>query len=569
MTDPTDTTDITDTRSDSGQTDSNDRVAEVPALDTWQTTPDTQFGDVPGLAAEKQRLRETVIASMESGRSVRANTVLLYGEGDAGVTDLADALTSELANEGCDVFDIPLHSDRHERVAAPLGNYIEQARDTQPCVLRVDQISHANLSVGSRTRAAIEQLDATAPRVALVATATIWDERRRDILDTNLTEWLDVCLRINPPDAPRRRAIVRNALESLCAEHNIAFDAAAIDFETALEDLAADSVDVLRTVAKRAIIRVETDAAATACKTAHLAAAARNVADEWNCQQRGRDNSRAEQDLDGMMTPTVPDVSFADVGGLNDVKQRIRELLLYPREYEALFERTGVNPAHGVVLYGPPGTGKTLLAKAVANATDRSFLAVEGPELKSMWFGQTEAHIREVFALADEHAPSVVFFDEFDAIAGTRSEFTHEVNSSVVTTLLAELDGLENRDDVLFLAATNRPDALDPAVTRAGRFGEAVEVPLPDREGCREIFAVHASDLPTAGAVTPAWFAEHVPEGVSGAEIASICERSLYEAIRDADEGDATVTVTRRHVTAAIGAVINDNETDDGQRAFA
>ncbi|ASJ10990.1 AAA family ATPase [Thermococcus sp. P6] len=192
----------------------------------------------------------------------------------------------------------------------------------------------------------------------------------------------------------------------------------------------------------------------------------------------------------------VPEVTYEDIGGLSDAIQKIREMVELPLKHPELFERLGIEPPKGVLLYGPPGTGKTLLAKAVANEANAHFIAINGPEIMSKFYGESEEKLREIFKEAQENAPSIIFIDEIDAIAPKREEVTGEVEKRVVSQLLTLMDGLKSRGKVIVIAATNRPDAIDPALRRPGRFDREIEVGVPDKQGRKEILQIHTRGMP-------------------------------------------------------------------------
>ncbi|MBM1154614.1 AAA family ATPase, partial [archaeon] len=192
----------------------------------------------------------------------------------------------------------------------------------------------------------------------------------------------------------------------------------------------------------------------------------------------------------------IPRVTYEDIGDLHEAIERIREMVELPLRHPELFQRLGIDPPKGVLLYGPPGCGKTLLAKAVANETDAAFLAINGPEIMSKYYGESEARLREIFERARQNAPAIIFIDEIDAIAPKRSEVTGEVERRVVAQLLTLMDGLQTREGVIVIAATNRPEALDPALRRPGRFDREIEIPVPDRNGRKEILMVHTRGMP-------------------------------------------------------------------------
>ncbi len=189
-------------------------------------------------------------------------------------------------------------------------------------------------------------------------------------------------------------------------------------------------------------------------------------------------------------------VTYEDIGGLKDELQKVREVIELPLRYPELFQRLGIEPPKGVLLYGPPGTGKTLIAKAVANEIGASFFTINGPEIMSKFYGESEQRLREIFEEAKENAPSIIFIDEIDSIAPKREEVTGEVERRVVAQLLTLMDGLEERGQVIVIGATNRIDAVDPALRRPGRFDREIEIGVPDREGRYEIFQIHTRNMP-------------------------------------------------------------------------
>jgi transitional endoplasmic reticulum ATPase len=228
----------------------------------------------------------------------------------------------------------------------------------------------------------------------------------------------------------------------------------------------------------------------------------------------------------------VPNVAWNDVGGMEEVKQRLREAVQWPLEHPELFEAVRLAPPKGALLCGPPGCGKTLLAKALATEAGVNFVSVKGPELLSMYVGESERGLRDVFRKARQAAPAIVFFDEIDALASARSQGGSDsgVGARVLSQLLTELDGIEELKGVFVLAATNRLDLLDPALLRPGRFDIQVTIPPPDAASREKIFAIHLRDRPVQKGVTAAWLAGET-EGFNGAEIAGVCRRALMATI--------------------------------------
>jgi transitional endoplasmic reticulum ATPase len=227
----------------------------------------------------------------------------------------------------------------------------------------------------------------------------------------------------------------------------------------------------------------------------------------------------------------VSRVTYEDIGGMRNIIERVRELIELPLKYPELFRKLGIEPPKGVLLYGPPGCGKTLLAKAVANEIDAYFIAINGPEIMSKFYGESEARLREIFEEAKKHAPSVIFIDEIDAIAPKRDEVVGEVERRVVAQLLALMDGLESRGDVIVIAATNRPHAIDPALRRPGRFDREIEIPLPDKQGRLEILQIHTRNMPLAKDVDLTKITE-ITHGYTGADLAALAKEAALNALR-------------------------------------
>ena len=228
----------------------------------------------------------------------------------------------------------------------------------------------------------------------------------------------------------------------------------------------------------------------------------------------------------------IPEVTYEDIGGLDEELRKIREMVELPLKHPEIFERLGIEAPKGVLLHGPPGTGKTLLAKAVANESEANFIQVKGPELLSMWVGKSEEGVRKVFERARQVAPCVIFFDEIDALAGRRGlEAGTRVTEQVLNQLLAEMDGLEELQNVIIIGATNRPDMLDPAILRPGRFDRTLLVGPPEKEGRLEILKIHTRNMPLAKDVNLKKLAE-TTEGYVGADIEALCREAAMLALR-------------------------------------
>jgi transitional endoplasmic reticulum ATPase len=227
----------------------------------------------------------------------------------------------------------------------------------------------------------------------------------------------------------------------------------------------------------------------------------------------------------------IPKISYEDIGGLRPVIQKIREMIELPLRHPELFERLGVEAPKGVLLHGPPGTGKTLLARAVASETNANFLSIGGPEIMSKYYGESEERLRDVFKEAQENAPSIIFIDEIDSIAPKREEVTGEVEKRVTSQLLSLMDGLQSRGKVVVIGATNRPNAIDPALRRPGRFDREIEIGVPDRDGRLEVLEIHTRGMPLAEDVDLKKLAD-VTHGFVGADLESLAKEAAIRALR-------------------------------------
>ena len=254
-----------------------------------------------------------------------------------------------------------------------------------------------------------------------------------------------------------------------------------------------------------------------------------------------------------------PTVTYEDIGGLKDELQRVREMIELPLKHPELFQRLGIDPPKGVLLYGPPGTGKTLIAKAVANEAGASFYSIQGPEIMSKYYGDTEKALRDRFTEAEQNAPSIVFIDELDSIAPKRDEVQGEVERRLVAQMLTLMDGMSSRGNVIVIGATNREDAIDPALRRPGRFDREIEIGVPDRDGRKEILQIHTRGMPIAGSEDERnklldSFAA-ITYGFVGADLAALSREAAMRALRrylpdiDLEKPIPTETLSKMEVT--------------------
>ncbi len=267
----------------------------------------------------------------------------------------------------------------------------------------------------------------------------------------------------------------------------------------------------------------------------------------------------------------TPNVHWEDIGGLTKAKQSLIESVEWPLKFGPMFSHMDAHPPKGILLFGPPGNGKTLLAKAVATESEANFISIKGPEFLSKWVGESEKAVREIFRKARQAAPCIIFFDELDAITPLRGNIGDtQVTERVISQLLTELDGMEELRDVTVIAATNRPDIIDPALLRHGRFDRHVLVPTPDRQGREQIFAIHTHNKPLADNVDLKKLAEQT-ENYTGSDIAAVCNEAVMHAIREYIDKDGSLDeknikklkVDSNHFDKAMESVtpVSDKET--------
>ncbi|CDS37469.1 transitional endoplasmic reticulum atpase [Echinococcus multilocularis] len=255
-------------------------------------------------------------------------------------------------------------------------------------------------------------------------------------------------------------------------------------------------------------------------------------------------------------TVEVPNVTWEDIGGLENVKRELQEMVQYPVEHPDLFLKFGMTPSKGVLFYGPPGCGKTLLAKAIANECQANFISIKGPELLTMWFGESEANVRDIFDKARQAAPCVLFFDELDSIAKARGGSVGDAGGAadrVINQLLTEMDGMSSKKNVFIIGATNRPDIIDGAILRPGRLDQLIYIPLPDEKSRIAIFKANLRRSPVAMDVDIEYLAK-ATNGFSGADLTEICQRACKQAIRESIEAEIRAERERQNNPSAMEA---------------
>lgn len=530
-------------------TDGDEGVSQFDESIEISEDPLGRFDEFAGYSDEKDTLRRRVVTPADLDRYA-ASTVLLFEEdADSRANLLARGLTGEVdaAYTHYYVTSVSTNlSTDHSSVSAAF----ELARRNDPALVIIDCLDEYGFDAEEFEvlHQHLERNRTNSHRVTAVCIGT----------DRNLTEYesyFEAIIPVPEPGAQFRRGVIRRELAD-------AIDNGVVDIETpadlALSEVTTDGLtpEQLRTAVKRSIqssLAVSGDSHRVTLTAADVQESIDDISSE-TLPDMSTGGLFSGRDEDGQVTdPEVPDVTFADIGGLREEKRRIRRAATIPFNHRDTFRRAGFSAGQGVLVHGPPGTGKTMLAKAVANELNHCFFSVQGPEIESPLVGESERQLRDLFETARSYAPSVIFFDEFDALAPARGAEGAAFKNDLVNTLLAELDGLEPLEEIIVLAATNRVDALDDAVLRSGRFDTFIEVPMPDATARKEIFTQYAETLPTARPVTAEWFESQSPGNISGADIAAICRKSLeFAAARVERANTDRATVTREDVRRAI-----------------
>jgi transitional endoplasmic reticulum ATPase len=541
-----------------------EETVEGLALDTRDGSATITYEDVGGLDDELEQVREMVELPMRYPELFQRLNIdpprglLLHGPPGTGKTLITRAVAGEVDAFFRTISGPEITAAQYGESEERLREIFDEAGANAPAIVfidEVDAIAPKREESGDIERRVVGQLlslmDGLDDRgqVAVIGTTN-----RIDAIDPALRRpgRFGRELEVGVPDGEGRKEILRIHTRGMPLAEDI-------DLETYAENthgfVGADIENLVKESAMCALRRVRHESNAITPET--LDSLFVTDADVRQALKGIEPSALREVFVE------VPDISWDDVGGLEPIKERLRETIEWPLAYPDAFERVDLRPAKGVLLHGPPGTGKTLLAKAVANEAQSNFISIKGPELLDKYVGESERGVREMFAKARENAPTVIFFDEIDAIAGERGEGAGDagVGERVVSQLLTELDGLEDLEDVVVVAATNRPDLIDDALVRPGRLDRHIHVSTPDEDARREIFGVHTREKPLADDVDLADLAART-EGYVGADIEAVCREASTAAVREyvraTDRGRAgveTIELTVEHFERALSAV--------------
>ncbi len=511
-------------------------ISDTPYSGDLRATGIT-YEDIGGLKNEIELIREMVELPMKHPEVFEKlgvgapKGVLLSGPPGTGKTLLAKAVANETDSAFFSIAGPEIMSKYYGESEKQLRDIFEQAEKNAPSVIFIDEIDSIAPKRGEGTdqteKRVVAQLltlmDGLKSRGHVVVMAAT---NRPDDIDPALRRpgRFDREIRINPPDKEGRKEILKIHTRGMPLDKDIDFDELAertigytgADLEVLCKEAALKSIKPYFSELKELHEKIPTE-----------------ILDKIKVKREHFIEAMKQVEPSAMREVLInkPSVTWDDIGGLEEAKEKLRELVELPLLRPDLFKKAGIKPSKGVLLAGPPGTGKTLLAKAVANESNANFIAVKGPELISKWVGESEKRVREIFKKARQVAPAIIFFDEFDSISKHRGTGINDSSDRVVNQLLTELDGIEELEKVIVIAATNRKELIDPALLRAGRIDSIVELGLPDKETRKKIFKVHTRDMPLDKNVKIEEYVEKT-DGWSGADIEAVCRNAGINAIK-------------------------------------
>ena len=529
---------------------------------------DVSYEDIGGLKEEVKKVREMIEIPLKRPELFEKlgiappKGVLMHGPPGTGKTLLAKAVASEsdahfIAINGPEIMSKYVGGSEEN-----LREYFEEAEENSPSIIFIDELDaiapKREETNGEAERRTVAQLltlmDGLKSRGQVVV---IGATNRPDSLDPALRRpgRFDREIEIGVPDAEERKEVLEIHTRNMPLAEDVDLDKIST---TTHGFVGADLESLCKEAAMRVVRRILPEIQNDEEIPKEVMEKIVVTGDDFKNAQKEIQPSALREVL-----VQIPDIKWDDIGGLEDVKQELKEAVEWPLKHPDTFQRLGIRPPKGTLLFGIPGTGKTLLAKAVASESEANFISVKGPELLSKWVGESEKGVREVFRKAKQAAPTVIFFDEIDAIAGARSgnDTDSGVTKRVVNQLLTEMDGLEELEDVAIIAATNRPDILDAGLMRPGRFDRHIQVKEPDEEARLAIFKVHTKNMPLSKDVDLKKLAKQT-DGYVGADIESVCREAAMLALRENLEASE---IPNKYFKEAIDKVKPGNQPQDEQ----
>ncbi|MFO8078502.1 MAG: CDC48 family AAA ATPase [Thermoplasmatota archaeon] len=530
------------------------KVKEEAAQQMEPEGPRVSYEDIGGLKDELERVKEMIQLPIKHPKIFNRlgidppKGVLLHGPPGTGKTLIAKAVANESGASFYTINGPEIMSKFYGQSEENLRKIFDEAEKNAPSIIFIDEID-AIAGKRSETHGEVEKrvvsqlltlMDGLKGRGKLIV---IGATNIPDSLDPALRRpgRFDREIRIDAPDRDGRKEIVQIHTRGMPKADDVDLEKLA---ERTYGYVGADLAALARESAMNALRRYLPEIDLEKPIPVEVLEKMEVTMEDFKDAQRGIEPSAMRE-----FFVEMPKVSWKDVGGLNDVKQNLRESVEWPLSQPEVFKRLGINAPRGILLYGPPGTGKTLIAKAVANESDSNFISIKGPEVMSKWVGESEKAVRELFKKAKQVAPSIVFLDELDAIAPRRGAYAgSHVTESVVNQLLTSIDGMESMEGVVIIGATNRPDIIDPSLLRPGRFDRLILTPSPELSAREEIFKIHTKNMPLSSDVSLKDLSKKT-DGFSGADIEALCREAAMIALRT----DIKVKkVTKKHFVRAL-----------------
>lgn len=516
--------------------------------------PAVRYEDIGGLKEEIARVREMVELPMKYPELFEKlgiqppKGVLLYGPPGTGKTLLAKALASET-----NAYFIPINGPEimdkfYGESERKLREIFEEAQQNAPAIIFIDEIDSIapkrEETRGEVERRVVAQLlalmDGLIARGNVIVIAAT---NRQDSIEPALRRpgRFDREIELGVPDRTGRKEILQIHTRGMPLKDDVNLDHIAdLTHGFVGADLEALAREAAMSTLRRILPKIDLEKSEIPA----------DVLESLNVTKKDFMEAMKVVGPSALreVLVEVPDVRWKDIGGLGEIKRKLQESVEWPLKRPEVFKRVGIKPPRGILLYGPSGCGKTLLAKALANESEANFIAVKGPELLSKWVGESEKGVREIFKKARQTAPTIILFDEIDALTPRRGMHSgSHVTETVVNQILTEVDGIESLENVFVIGATNRPDILDPSLLRPGRFDNLVLVSAPDKEARLEIFRIHTRDMPLEGINLEDL--SRRTEGYTGADIEMICKEAGMNALR---ENIKSKVVTLKHFENAL-----------------
>ncbi len=545
------------------------KVREEAAQVLEQEGPRVSYEDIGGLKEELEKVKEMIQLPIKHPKIFNRlgidppKGVLLHGPPGTGKTLIAKAVANESGASFYTINGPEIMSKFYGESEENLRKIFEEAEKNAPSIIFIDEID-AIAPKRSEVHGEVE-------RRVVSQLLTLMDglKGRGKVIvigATNIPDAIDPALRrpgrfdreirIDAPDRDGRKEILQIHTRGMPMSEDVDLDELAdITHGFVGADLAALAREAAMNALRRYLPEIDLE------KPIPVEILEKMVVtmEDFKNAKKGIEPSAMRE-----FFVEIPKVTWDDIGGLEDVKQHLRESVEWPLTNPEMFKRMGITPPRGVLLYGPPGTGKTLLAKAIATESQANFISIKGPEVMSKWVGESERAVRELFKKAKQVAPTIVFLDELDAIAPRRGAYSgSHVTESVVNQLLTSIDGLESMEGVIVIGATNRPDIIDPSLLRPGRFDRLILIPPPDLKARIEIFKIHTRNTPLSDDVSLEELAKQT-EGFSGADIEAFCREAAMIALR---EDKNAKKVTLKHFEKARESV-RASLTDDVIRYY-